>query len=81
MNRQFYNIRQSLTVTDKKLVWANYSTVQKNFTGEMFNIKLEDKSHKMSFKALPVKIQRPKTDRAGTMCPPSPLGQIGLNKS
>ena len=59
MNRQFHNKRQSLTV------WANYSTDQKNFTGHMFSIKLEETSFKMDFKALPVKIQRSKNRKAG----------------
>ena len=42
----------------------------------MFNIKLEEKSCKVSFKALPVKIQRSKNPTRGdgsegvTMCPP-----------
>ena len=31
----------------------------------MFNIKLEEKSYKMSFKALPVKIQRSKSRQGG----------------
>ena len=36
----------------------------------MFNIKLEEKSYKMSFKALPVKIQQPKNrQRRSTMHP------------
>ena len=39
-------------------MWANYSTDQKNCTDHIFNIKLEEKSFKMSFKALPVKILR-----------------------
>ena len=43
-----------------KPVWENHLTDQKNDTGHMFNIKLEKKSYKMSFKALPVKIQRSK---------------------
>ena len=38
----------------------------------MFNIKLEEKSHKMSFKALPVKIQRSK-NRQGKHSVPPPL--------
>ena len=43
----------------------------------MFNIKLEEKSFKMRFKALPVKIQRSKNQQGrSTMCPPR--GQIGL---
>ena len=47
---------------------ANYSTDQKNFSGHMFNIKLEEKSYKLSFKALPVKIQRSKNrQRRGAM--------------
>ena len=55
-------------------MWANYSidqnvqnqNDQNDQTGHMFNIKLKEKSCKMSFKALPVKIQkiqRPKTDK------------------
>ena len=63
MNRQFHNKWQSLTVTNK-----HYSTDQKNVTGHLFNIKLEEKSYKMSFKTLLVKIQRSKN-------PPLP-GQI-----
>ena len=35
----------------------------------MFNIKLEEKSYEMSFKALPFKIQPPKNRQGGTMCP------------
>ena len=31
----------------------------------MFNIKLEEKSHKMDFKSLPVKIQPPKNRQIG----------------
>ena len=62
MNWQFHNKRQSLT---NKPVWTNYSTDQKNFTGHMFNIKLEQKSYKMRFKALPVKRQRSKTEMGG----------------
>ena len=46
-------------------MWANYSTDQKNFTSHMFNIKLEEKSCKMSFKALPVKIQQSKNRQEG----------------
>ena len=43
----------------------------------MLNIKLEEKSFKMRFKALPVKIQRSKNRQGrSTMC--SPRGQIGL---
>ena len=57
MNRQFHNKRQSLTVTNKQTGVANFLTDQKNFTGYMFNINLEEKSYKMSFKTLPVKIQ------------------------
>ena len=38
----------------------------------MFNIKLDEKSYKMSFKALPVKLQRANNRKRGggfTMCP------------
>ena len=80
MNRQFHNMRQSLMFTDKQAGVADYSTNQKNFTGHMFNIKLEEKSYKMSFKALPVNIQRSKTARGGgAQCAPKRL--IGLRNA
>ena len=46
----------------------------------MFNIKLEEISSKMSFKALPVKMQQSKNQQEEALCaPPHPLsGQIGL---
>ena len=48
----------------------------------MFNIKLEEKSHKMSFKALPVKMQQSKNRQGGTMSlPPLPPGQLGLKNN
>ena len=59
-------------------MWANYLTDQKNDTGHMFNIKLEKKSYKMSFKALPVKIQRSKKPTKGTMWGAQSPGHIGL---
>ena len=65
MNRQFHNKRQSLRVTENQTTWGVYSTDQKSFTGHMFIIKLEEKSYKMSFKALPVKIQRSKNRHGG----------------
>ena len=55
MIRQFHNKRQSLTVTDKQASVGNCSTDQKKFTDRIFNIKLEEKLYKMTFKALPVK--------------------------
>ena len=56
-----------------KPVWADYSSDQKKFTGHMFNIKLEEKSCKMSFKALLVKIQRSKNRQGGgAYCAHSP---------
>ena len=63
MNRLFHYKRQPLTVTDKQAGVGNYSTDQKKFTGHMFNIKLEEKSCKMDFKSLPVKIKRSKNLR------------------
>ena len=45
----------------------------------MFNIKLDEKSYKMSFKALPVKLQRSNNRKrrgGGSQC--APPGQIGL---
>ena len=48
-------------VTDKQAgVGMIKPTDQKNCIDHMFNIKLEEKSYKMSFKALPVKIQQSK---------------------
>ena len=47
-------------------MWANYSTDQKYFTGHIFNINLEEKSYKMSFKALAVKIQQSKNRQEGS---------------
>ena len=80
MNRQFHNKGQSLTITDKQ------AGVDKLFDGSKIyywsHINLEEKSHKMSFKALSVKLQQSKkTDREGmAQCaPPSHfLEQIGL---
>ena len=51
-----------------KPLWANYSTDPKNFTGHMFNIKLKERSYKMSFKALPVKIQQSKNRQGYAQC-------------
>ena len=45
----------------------------------MFNIKLEEKSYKMSFKALPVEIQQSKNRQEEHNMTP-PRGQIGLRK-
>ena len=72
-------------------MWANYSTDQKNFTGHMFNINLEEQSHKMSFKALPVQnaaVKKPtgvggKGGGVGVQCgppPPTPR-QLGLKQN
>ena len=58
MSRQFHNKRKSLTVTGKQAGVGFEFVNQKNFTSHMFSIKLEEKSFKISFKALPVKIQR-----------------------
>ena len=71
MNRQFHDKRQSLTITDKQAGVGKFLTDQKKFTGHMFNIKLEEKPYKISFKALPVKIQRSK-NRLGARCVPHP---------
>ena len=70
MNRQFHNMRQSLMFTDKQAGVADYSTNQKNFTGHMFNIKLEEKSYKRRLKALTVKIQQSKNRNAQEWSPP-----------
>ena len=63
-----------------KLVWANYSTDQKNFTGPMFTIKLEEKSYKISFKALPFKIHWSK-NRQRAHCAPSLSGPDRVKKT
>ena len=63
-----------------KLVWANYSTDQKNFTGHMFTIKLEEKSYKISFKALPFKIHWSK-NRQRAHCAPSLSGPDRVKKT
>ena len=44
-------------------MWANYLNDEKTFTGHIFNIKLEEMSYKISFKALPVKIQQSKNQQ------------------
>ena len=64
-----------MTVTDKQAgVGMIKSTDQKNCTDHMFNIKLEEKSYKMGFKALPVKIQRLKNRQRWHNVSPLPLG-------
>ena len=45
----------------------------------MFNIKLEEQSYKMSFKALPVRIQQSKHQQGGTMVPP-PADRVNNKK-
>ena len=45
----------------------------------MLNIKLKEKSHKMSLKALPLEIQWSKCQQGGHNVP-SPGEQIGLRK-
>ena len=55
---------------------ANYSTDQKKFTDHMFNIKLEAKSHEISFNALLVKIKESKIRQGRRNVPPPPLGQL-----
>ena len=70
MNWQFHNKRQSLTITDKQDGVAKSFDWSKKFYWSHVQIKLEEKSYKMSFKALSVKIQQSKNWQ----------GQIGLNK-
>ena len=55
MNQQFHNKRQSLTVNNKQAGVGKLFDRSKNFAG---HIKSEEKLNKMSFKALPAKIQR-----------------------
>ena len=43
-------------VTDKYAGVGKLFDWSKNCTGHMFNLKLEEKSYKLGFKALPVKI-------------------------
>ena len=45
----------------------------------MFNIKLEEKSYKMTFKAVLVKIQWSKTDRGGGQCASPTTGADRVN--
>ena len=51
----------------------------------MFDIKLEENSYKIIFRALPVKIQQSKNRQGegarSTMCPPFTPEQIGLNSN
>ena len=67
-------------------MWENYSSDKENFTGHIFNIKLEEKSYKMSFKDLPVKIQRSKNRPEGggeggqNVPPPLPHGADSVKK-
>ena len=75
-NRQFDNKRQSLTVTDKQAGLGKLLDWSKKNYCHMFNIKLKEKSDKMSSKALPLKIQFSKKRQRGTMCPPP--GKVGL---
>ena len=44
----------------------------------MFDINLAEKSYKISFKTLPLKIQWSKGRQRGTVCLPRQLGLIGL---
>ena len=57
-------------------MWANYSTDHKNFTGHMFNIKLEEYPDKVSFKALPIKIQGSKKQLGEAHCCPSRANRV-----
>ena len=71
MDQQFHNKQQLLTITNKQ---ASLGVLfdQKNFNGHMFSIKLEENSNKMSFKALPVKIQWSKNQQGrGAQCTPT----------
>ena len=58
---------------------ANYLTDQQKFTDYMFNIKLEQKSYKISFKALLAKIQLSNNRQYAPHLPPL-LRQIGLSE-
>ena len=72
MTRQFHNKRCYWRSLTNKPVWTNYWTDQTNFTGHMFNTKLEEKSNKITFKALPVKIQQSKNRQGRRNVPPPP---------
>ena len=54
----------------------NSDFFSKKCTGHIFNIKLEEKSYKMSFKVLPVKIQWSKHQQ----CQPSPPPPTGVDR-
>ena len=43
MDEQFLNKRQQLTLTDKQVVVGKLFDWWKDFTGDMFNIELEEK--------------------------------------
>ena len=60
MNQQFHNKQQSLTATNKQASVGKLFDWSKKFNGHVFNIKFEEKSYKMSFKALPVKTHQSK---------------------
>ena len=56
-----------------KSVWGHYLIDQKKIFWSYVQYKLEEKSYKMSFKALPVEIQWSKNRQGGTQCSlPSP---------
>ena len=65
MNWHFYNKQQSLTGTAKQAGVGKLFDWSKKFTGHMFNIKLEENSYNMSFKALSVKYNVQKTGQGG----------------
>ena len=69
-------------VTDKQAGVSKLLDWSKTFywSNQMFNIKLEENSYKMSFKALPVKIQQSKNQRGGAHPGQIGLKWIGFNK-
>ena len=88
MNRQFHKKRQSLKVTDKqagvgKLFGKSKKKKKKNWSHAQYKIRAKVKKKKMSFKALPFKIQCSKNrHERWAHCGryQGILGQIGLKK-
>ena len=58
-----------------KSVWGHYLIDQKKIFWSHVQYKLEEKSYKMSFKALPVEIQWSKNRQGGTSLPRSREGE------
>ena len=72
-NQQFHDKRQSWTFTNKQVSVGKLFDWSKEIFWSHVQHKLEKKSYKTSFKALPVEIQGSKNGQGGTQCSlPSP---------